>query len=155
MTERLRVTRYFVYYVAIVLFLSIGTATLPHLAWYESLTLPSFALPVGMMSVIWLMVFLCLAGSAAAVAAPLSSMRIVWSAFAALVPLFVLWNYTFFGMHQLVAAALVGGVIMLTLLLLLVLLRPAHPRAAALLVPVFVWMGYATFFTLALLSLNS
>lgn len=148
--------RYFFHYVAFLLYLSVGAATLPHLEWYRSLTLPSFALPPVAVSVAWLAVFISVAVSASALWSPGHPDRphrlSAW--YAGLLLLVVLWNYLFFGTGMLAYAAGVSLVITLIICVTILSVRGTSRAAALALTPFLLWMLYATYFNYALSALN-
>jgi translocator protein len=151
-----RVMRYFFHYVAFLLYLSVGAATLPHLDWYRSLTLPAMALSPAIVSTAWLAVFLSTAVSLSAVweARQQAGPHRVSIMYAALLLLVVLWNYLFFGARLLDAATYVSFAITALLIGIAVVVRPISRTAAMSLVPFLAWMAYASYFTHALSVLN-
>lgn len=148
--------RYFFHYVAFLLYLSVGAATLPHLGWYQSLTLPAGALPPALVSAAWLAVFLSCAVSLSAVweARLQAGAYRISGAFAALLLLIVLWNYLFFGARSLELASYVAFAITVVAAGTFLLVRPLSRTAALALLPFLGWMAYASYFNYALSVLN-
>lgn len=159
MTPDTRLTTTFLVYAAVLLYLSVGAATLPQLDWYQTLALPMYALPPVVVSAAWLVVFLSGAFSLATFWQQQSSQRsksfvAILGGYGVIAALLVLWNFLFFGLGLLAPASLIALSITSLVALLMIVLRRACSRAALILVPFLVWMLYASWFNYTLSMLN-
>jgi len=158
MNKQNTLINYFIFYVATLSFFAVGAITTLGLDWYRTIILPAFALQEFTVAVVWAALFMLVAGS----------MSMVWNVaprnkvFTALTALYMgngllvlLWNYLFFGAHQLSYAAGAAGLVLLSVVALLVLTWKISSRASLLLAPYFAWMLYAVYFCYQVTVLNT
>ena len=125
--------------------------------WYETLDVPSFTPPGWFIGTVWTILYVLAALSALIVWNSFSrTMRFHWivGLFLANAFLNAFWCYLFFARH-LIGVAL-GEMILLfgTVAALIVLIYPRSRPAAILLVPYGVWVGFASFLTIAIWRMN-
>ncbi|KND47139.1 MAG: Tryptophan-rich sensory protein [Parcubacteria bacterium C7867-004] len=154
-----RFARSFILYVATLLFFGVGAITTLGIDWYATLRLPSWAPPELVVALIWFVLFLCTAFSVIRFWEHSKRDEI---SFRSVIYLYVLnsflvllWNYLFFGVHELgfaFAAAVAVGVSVA--ILIFRLWREAR-TSALLLVPYLAWMLFALLYTYTVMSLNA
>lgn len=150
--------RPFIFYVATLLFFAVGGMTSIGMRWYATLATPSWTPPDLLVATIWCVLFLCSA----------FSVSLFWEAreqnadaFKATLALYMgnallvlLWNFLFFGVHELFAAFWVAIAVGGTVLALVLTLWNQVRAAALLLLPYLAWMLFALVLTYAVMTLN-
>ncbi|CAN5733475.1 tryptophan-rich sensory protein [soil metagenome] len=152
------VHHYVIFYVATLVFFSIGAITSLNIGWYNSLVVPSFMPPDTAIAVIWgVLLFLAVL-----------SLSLFWDVhqkdshfhttiglYSVNAVLILIWNYLFFGLHALgwasVASVVVGISVMAIILHLWRISRPS----ALLLTPYLVWIAFAIYVNHAVSILNA
>lgn len=153
----IRLSQMAVFYIAVLLFFSIGAITTSGLGWYTTLSLPSWAPGQILTAVIWLSLFLCAAASMSVFlrnAVPCDYTRTVFLLYLGVAGLVLLWNYLFFGAHELTAALVAAALTAAFLIALTALLWKFHKRSALLLTPFLAWMAVALIFSYQIMVLN-
>jgi tryptophan-rich sensory protein len=127
------------------------------MAWYRSITLPSWTPPGSVIGTVWTVLFILATISALIVwnGAPHDA-RLRW-----IIAIFLLnavlnigWSLLFFGAHQMGAAVWEAGVLGLTVVALVIFIWPLSTLAALLLVPYAGWVAFATYLTYSVWRLN-
>jgi benzodiazapine receptor len=150
--------RSFIGYVVTLLFFSIGAITTLGLNWYSSLILPAWTPPELLIAFVWIILFSCLG----------LSVSIFWetstrneASFAAVISLYMtnamlvlLWNYLFFGVHNLGIAFGSAIAVGASIGVLMMKLWKESRTASLLLTPYLLWMVFALYFTYSVLILN-
>lgn len=152
-----RLAQYAIFYVATLLFFSVGAITTAGLPWYASLTVPAWMPSQLMTSVIWLMLFLSAALSMALFwkqAGARSHSRLITALYLGNAGLVLLWNYLFFGAEEIVGAYVAAVLVSISLLALTALLWKTYRTAAYVLIPYLVWMFVALTFSYQIMLLN-
>jgi tryptophan-rich sensory protein len=134
-----------------------GALTRPNLEWYATLERPGFAPPNSIFPIVWPILYVLMAVSAWLVwRAPGSEddrrQAIIW--FFIQLGIGVLWSFAFFWLHS---PALGLGVILLFLVsiaITIVRFDRLSRIAAALLVPLLLWVSFATALNVAFFLLN-
>lgn len=115
-------------------------------AWYQTLTLPSYAPPGAIIGAVWTTLYALLA----------TSMVIAWNAMGKkfikeLAPLYlvngvlnVMWSGIFFGLHDLSGAAIAAAILTFSTAILAIANLKAAKTAALLLIPYVLWTAFAT-----------
>lgn len=128
--------------------------SVPKGAWFDALQKPAFQPPDWVFAPVWTLLYILTAITGWRVFCveddPL--LRILWILQLALN---YAWPVVFFGLQQLGWALAVCAVLTLTLALFLRQARREDPISSWLMLPVFLWCGFATLLTAALWSLNS
>lgn len=125
--------------------------------WYKSIKLPSWTPAGSVIGAVWTILFIL-----AAICA-----LIVWNKFPhdgrwqLIVAIFILnailnvfWSFLFFNQHWLGVAAFESAALGLSVLALVILIWPGSVLAASLLIPYAAWVGFATFLTYTVWTLN-
>lgn len=152
-----RLADYAIVYVALLLFFAVGAITTLGLGWYGALTLPAWMPTSLTVAVVWCVLFLLTALSAIEVwdkvppGQGLSTMIKLYPGNALLV---LLWNYLFFGAHELLLALIAAVLVLASVLALIVSVRRVTPKGAWLLAPYLLWMLAAVYINYAVWSLN-
>lgn len=157
MNDEKRLTDYFIFYVAMLLFFGVGAITTLGLDWYTALAVPAWAPPQLSVAVIWSVLF---------IVAPLS-LSVFWksapkdTAFRPTVMLYagnavgiLLWNYLFFGLHNLVGATMIAFCIFLSVVVLMIRVGKVSRTSAQLLVPYLIWIVFAVYLNYTLMNMN-
>lgn len=152
-----RLSRSAIFYVAVLLFFSIGAITTAGLSWYSTLLVPAWVPDQMLTAVIWLVLFLCTA----------ISMSVFWGNVtgtnkAGLITWLylgnaggvLLWNYLFFGMHNVTASFMAAVLVGTTLLVLALLLWKESRSSALFLAPYLIWMVFALVLSYQIMVLN-
>lgn len=154
-----QLARSFIFYIATLLFLGVGAMTTPQLAWYNTLTLPVFAPAPMIIAAIWCVLFYLTAYSLATFwsakeIAHGTSFAFIVKLYLANAALIVAWNWLFFGMHLLSAAAIAAVAVLLSILVLMICLWHVSKKAAVLLAPYIVWIMFALYLNHVISILN-
>jgi tryptophan-rich sensory protein len=125
--------------------------------WYKSIKLPFWTPPGSVIGAVWTILFIL-----AAICA-----LIVWNKFShdgrwqLIITIFifnailnVFWSLLFFNQHWLAAATFESAALGLSVLALIILIWPGSTLAASLLIPYAAWVGFATFLTYTVWTLN-
>lgn len=152
-------TRSFIFYIATLLFLGVGAMTTPQLAWYSTLTLPSFAPAKLLIAVIWCVLFYLTAYSLSTFwttrdASHGKSFGFIVKLYLLNTGLILLWNWLFFDMHLLGFAALAAIAVLLSIILLIICLWHLSKKAAILLTPYIAWIMFALYLNHIIAVLN-
>lgn len=125
--------------------------------WYRTLALPWWTPTGGVIGTAWTVIFVL----AAVAAIEWWSQKEHGRRFGAVAALFVAnailnvgWSVVFFGLHQIVAAVAVAGLLALSVWLLVALMWSRRPAAAALLLPYAAWATFAAYLTAAVAAQN-
>lgn len=154
-----RLVRYFIYYVATLLFFGVGAITTVGLPWYDTLTLPSWTPPENLVALAWGILFMLTAVSAVRFMEAIGENRtrkdrrtiFLYMGNALLV---LLWNYLFFGIHHLGAALVAASLVGVSAAMLMNRVRERSMAAANLLLPYLAWMLFALYFSYTVSVLN-
>jgi benzodiazapine receptor len=151
-----RLANAFIMYVAVAFFFTVGGLTTTQLGWLHALHLPSWMPVDDFVAAAWLVLFLCVAGS----------MSLFWNravhdkAFHYSIALYsgnalfvILWNFVFFGLHNLPGSIWVACLLVITNTVLAIRVRKVF-NAAVLLVPFILWLVFAIFVTQQIIVLN-
>lgn len=152
-----RLSQSAIFYVAILLFFSIGAITTGGLGWYRSLNLPAWTPGQLLVGVIWLCLFLCMAASMSLFwgnTAGTDRVRPIFFLYLGSAGLVLLWNYLFFGAHQLTAAFIAAVLVGASLVVLTASLWKLHRASALLLGPFLIWMMVALVLNYQIMLLN-
>lgn len=125
--------------------------------WYKTIKLPSFTPPGSIIGAVWTLLFILATVAALIVWNRFSHNQSFWIIIAAFIingGLNVLWSYLFFYKHYTGLATIEAAVLGLSVVLLVVLIWPMSKPAASLLMPYAAWVGFATFLTYSVYSLN-
>ncbi|MFA6552425.1 MAG: TspO/MBR family protein [Candidatus Paceibacterota bacterium] len=127
------------------------------MAWYKTINLPSWTPPGFIIGTVWTILFILAAISAI----------IVWNAempdekLALIVIFFVVnallnigWSLLFFNLHLIGASVFEAGFLGLSVLALVIFIWPVSVLAAALLIPYFLWVSFATYLTYSVWIIN-
>ena len=127
------------------------------IAWYESLTLPSWHPSLYTIAVIWTVIYLCL----------IWSLLIFWNkgahdtrcmlgitGFVALASINVAWCALFFNLHLIDLSIIAGLSLALIAAILSLLILPRSKKAALLLLPYVLWVLFGTYLTYTVSLLN-
>ena len=123
MNNDITVSRPFIFYVASLLFFGVGGITTLGLDWYAKLALPLWTPPELLVAGVWLVLFFCTAYSASfffeQAKREKTPFTLVLSLYAVNTFLILLWNYLFFGVHELgfAFATAVGFIFTVSLLI--------------------------------------
>lgn len=128
--------------------------------WYKTIKLPSWTPAGSVIGAVWTALFIL-----AAICA-----LIVWNSslrseqatrFTWILAIFIInailnvgWSWLFFNQHWLAAAAAEAAALGLSILALVILIWPGSALAASLLIPYAAWVGFATFLTYTVWTLN-
>lgn len=158
MNNETKLTRSFAGYVAALLFFGVGAITTLGIDWYSTLTLPWWTPSEQFVAFVWFVLFALTALSAtifweqsAREERSFASILILYMENAMLV---LLWNYVFFGMHNLTVAFGIAMIIGVLVIVLMVKLWNEVRLAALLLAPYLAWMCVALPLTYQLMVLN-
>lgn len=152
-----RLARYFIFYVATLLFFGVDAITTLGLDWYGTLMLPSFTPPELLAASAWGVLFLATALSMAAfweAEENHTRLRFVSALYAGNAALVLLWNYLFFGVHLLEEALAAAVLVGLSALGIVLFVQKTSRTAAWLLTPYLAWMVFAVCFNYAVAVLN-
>jgi translocator protein len=158
MSRALKLNHLAIPYLALLAFLFGGILSADGLAWYGTLTLPTWAPTEGLIAFIWAVIYICLSAAA---------LR-VWNDerrdhhFRGVILLLVLslaanlsWAVLFFHLHLFAESFSAALALAAFLGIAMVLLLKRDPRAALLIAPMFAWVAFAAYFIHTLGLLNS
>ncbi|MDB5245256.1 MAG: TspO protein [Parcubacteria group bacterium] len=148
---------YIIFYVATLVFFSIGAITSLNIGWYRSIILPAFMPPEVAIAVIWgILIFLAVL-----------SLSLFWDVhskdrkfhttialYSANAIVILVWNYVFFGLHDLGLASLASVIVGMSVLSIILHIWRISRSSALLLTPYLAWVAFAMYLnhTLALLN---
>jgi benzodiazapine receptor len=157
MNATARLADYFAFYVTTLIFFAVGAITTSNLSWYRGLILPSWMPSDLLVAVLWGILFLFTA----------LSYSILWKKhredpkFTITTTLYMgngllilLWNYLFFGLHNLTAAAWVSFVVGVSVLAIFFHVFRISRNASYLLTPYLVWVIAAIYLNHVVATLN-
>ncbi|KND50469.1 MAG: tryptophan-rich sensory protein [Parcubacteria bacterium C7867-007] len=153
-----KLTRSFTGYVATLLFFGVGAITTIGMEWYDGLVLPAWTPPELLVALIWFVLFVLTACSVAVFwerskrnERSFASILVLYMENAMLV---LLWNYVFFGLHNLSIAF--GVAILIGALVVIIMAKVWNEvrLAALLLIPYLLWMLVALALTYQIMLLN-
>jgi len=122
--------------------------------WYETLELPSFTPPGFVISIAWTIIFfLCLISGLIFWNKGKKRKRIALL-FLLNALLNILWSFIFFNQHLIFLSIIEMILLNITTLLLIYRLIPVSRVASALLLPYFLWVGFATYLAYSIYLLN-
>jgi len=125
--------------------------------WYAALAKPGFTPPDWVFAPVWTTLYLLMGVSLfLVIRGGLTGKEVkdAAGAFIAQLALNFLWTPVFFGLHALWPGFAVIATLLLFIAVTMVLFRRVSPPAAYLLVPYFLWVGYASALNLAIALLN-
>ncbi len=151
------VHHYIIFYVATLVFFSIGAITSLNIGWYRSLIVPSFMPAEAAIAVVWgILIFLAVL-----------SLSVFWdvhkkdSRFHTTIALYsinavliLIWNYLFFGLHMLGLASVMSVVVGVSVLATISHIWRISRPSALLLMPYLVWVAFAIYLNHVLSVLN-
>ena len=134
-----------------------GALTRPNLEWYATLERPSFAPPNSIFPLVWPILYLLMAVSAwLAWRAPGSDddrrQAFIW--FFIQLAIGVLWSVAFFWLHSPALGLAVILLFLIAIAITIVLFDRLSRAAAVLLVPLLLWVSFATSLNVAFFLLN-
>lgn len=144
-------------YLALLAIIFGGILTSGGIAWYHTLTVPSWHPSEAVIALVWVLIYSAGAWSVLMVWNRLTHdarFRFLMTGYVLCLLLNLLWSVTFFTLHLLalsVGVALVLGVVGLGLIRML---YPRSTHAALLMVPYVAWVLYATYLTYIVFTLN-
>jgi len=121
--------------------------------WYDSLILPEFTPPGGVIGLVWTIIYILTAISAILFYRNHQDSRVTLTLVVNLL-LNVSWSYVFFTAHLIGLAVLWAGTLGLSVLVLMVLMRKKSRVSALLLTPYLVWTSFATYLNYVIYTLN-
>ncbi len=127
------------------------------MSWYEALKAPAISIPQSVDSVIWLFIYVCATASVLLIWNKHKHERYfyrIMTLFACNAFLNVMWSYVFFVRHMIAASVIIAILIIVTLIGLLYYIYPKCKKAAYLLMPYLVWMGFALYMNYQVWMLN-
>lgn len=124
------------------------------MSWYETLELPSFTPPGFVISIVWTVIFFLSLISALLFWNKAKKRKRIALLFLLNAFLNLLWSFVFFNQHLIFLSILEMILLNITTLLLIYLLIPVSKLASALLVPYFLWVGFATYLAYSIHLLN-
>lgn len=157
MNEDKRLSQSAIFYVALLLFLSIGAITTTGLDWYRTLQLPSWTPDQLLVAIVWLCLFLCMATSMSIFwgnATGTERTRPIFLLYLGSAGLVLLWNWLFFGAHELTAAFIAAILVGTSLIVLTASLWKLYRSSALLLGPFLIWMAIALVLSYQIMVLN-
>jgi len=158
MNNETKLERSFIFYVATLLFFGVGAITTIGLDWYTTLQLPWWTPPELFVAFVWFVLFLCTAYSVSIFWEQSkkggASPRSILSLYVANSFLVLLWNYLFFGVHELGFAFAAASAVGLSVAILMFRLWNRFRNAAVLLLPYLGWMLFALAYTYAVMQMN-
>lgn len=156
--SRQLVRDFFIFYNASLVFFAIGVITSLGLNWYGTLSVPAWSPPVLIIAAVWGALFLTTAISLViycdTTRADASSLRRTVTLYIVNAFLILLWNYLFFGIHELVLAVWAAVAVGVSVLALIWRVRKASTTAAWLLAPYIAWMLYAVAINYSVMLMN-
>jgi len=158
MDNNTKLSRSFIFYVATLLFFGVGGITTLGLNWYTTLSLPWWTPPEMFVAFVWLVLFICTAVSVSifweqSKRAGASFLTTIWLYIGNSL-LILLWNYLFFGLHELSFAFAAAVAVGVSVLLIMIRLWKEVRTAALLLIPYFGWMLFALVYTYTVMQMN-
>jgi len=125
--------------------------------WYKTIKLPAWTPPGSFIGAVWTVLFVLATISALIFWSKhqsLQSRQLITALFIVNAIANVGWSYLFFGEHLIKPAIIEAGFLGLTCVALIVALWPISTAAALLIVPYAAWVGFATYLTYVIWSLN-
>jgi tryptophan-rich sensory protein len=135
-----------------------GALTRPNLDWYATLQKPGFTPPNGVFPIVWPILYALMALSAwIAWRAPgkESDRKLAFIWFFIQLAVGVLWSVAFFALHSPGLGLLVIMALLIAIVITIVLFDRLSRTAALLLIPLALWVCFATGLNFAIWSLNS
>lgn len=149
---------FFIFYAATLVFFAIGIITTLGLGWYGSLHTPLWTPPELVIAAIWGTLFvttvLSLSIFCDAQKEQTRAFRSTVLVYMGNALLILLWNYLFFGIHQLVPALWAAVVVGLSVLVLILRVKNSSKAAAWLLAPYLAWVVIAVAINYAVMLMN-
>lgn len=149
---------FFIFYVATLVFFGIGISTTLGLGWYGSLNIPIWTPPELVIAAVWGTLFvttvvsLSIFSDAQKKFTEASRNTVLMYMSNAL--LILLWNYLFFGIHELTFALWAAIVVGISVLILILRVKNSSKAAAWLLAPYLAWVGFAIVINYAVMLMN-
>jgi len=147
-----------VFGVASFFFFAIGVITMFGMEWYGSLAVPSWMPPEQIIAAIWGTLFVTTAVSLIvlfdAERTATVRLRTIVLLYLGNALLVLLWNYLFFGVHQLALAIGASVAVGISVLVLMYLVKGSSRTAAWLLAPYVAWVGFAIAASYSVMLLN-
>lgn len=131
-----------------------GLITGQGMAWYQTINLPGFTPAGWIIGLVWTILFI-LTIIAALIVYSRNKKTLVFTLFLIInLGLNVMWSQFFFGWHFLFESVIEAGFLAVSVLLLIIFALPKAKLAAALFLPYFLWVCFATFLTYNVWLLN-
>ncbi len=134
-----------------------GRITDSGMGWYQTITLPDWTPPGRVIGGVWTLIYMLTSISAILVWVRFPRGRRFWwimSLFVINALLNVGWSALFFGVHLMALAAWEAALLGATVLALIILIVPRDRVAAALLLPYFLWVCFATYLNAVIAGMN-
>lgn len=144
-------------YLAVLAFMLSGILNSGGIAWYLTLTLPSWSPPTSLIALIWAVIYVCATWSLLIVWNRLprdNDFKIIVGGFALSTVLNLLWSVIFFRVHLLDAAEWLALALGVSLLWLMSRLYRQSKKAAFLLLPYTLWVFVAALLCYQVMVLN-
>lgn len=157
MNNEQRLSNYFIFYVATILFFGVGAITTLGIHWYQILSLPTWTPSEAFVAIIWCVLFFLSALSLCIfwdLPTRDNTFRITVLLYMANAALVLFWNYLFFGIHILSMSFAVAVLVAINVLVLILRTWKISRPTAWLLVPYLAWMLFATYFSYVVMTLN-
>ncbi|MGE0009768.1 MAG: TspO/MBR family protein [Candidatus Babeliales bacterium] len=122
--------------------------------WYHTLALPWYTPPAWAFPIVWNIIYFLTIISAIMFWDVAKNDKEVKILFAMNTFLNVLWTYLFFYMHMLGASLAIAVLLECTIVLMMLLMWPTSWRAALLLLPYLLWVGFAIVLNYGVWTLN-
>lgn len=149
---------FFIFYAATLVFFAIGIITTLGLGWYGGLNTPIWTPPELVIAAIWGTLFVTTVVSLSIFC---DAQKKFTNAFRNTVVIYmgnalliVLWNYLFFGVHQLVLALWAAVAVGISVLILILRVKNSSKIAAWLLAPYLAWVTFAVAINYAVMLMN-
>ncbi len=142
---------------AILAFMFGGILNSGGIAWYHTLTLPSWSPDAGLVAFIWALIYVLAAWSLLVFWNKTPHDKHFWFGifgFAGVTLINLLWSVVFFHLHLLHIASWAAFLLSISVLILCVFLYGRSKKAALLLAPYIVWVLFATYLSSVVSVLN-
>jgi tryptophan-rich sensory protein len=123
-------------------------------SWYGNLVKPPFQPPPWLFGPVWTVLYLTIGVALWWYHRSGRTSRRLWTVIAVHLVLNFLWTPLFFGLHSPGLALLDMGLLLVTYAWIVAGMRPVSPRAAYLLVPYGLWLGFASVLNASIVWLN-
>lgn len=149
---------FFIFYAATLVFFGIGIITTLGLGWYRGLNIPLWTPPELVIAAVWGTLFVTTVVSLSifcdAQKKSTETFRNTVLIYMSNALLILLWNYLFFGTHQLVLALWAAIIVAISVLILILRVKNSSKAAAWLLAPYLAWVAFAIVINYAVMLMN-